>query len=109
MVKKVYLTLNEILLGYLVVNDGQYVFCADKEGISIATQKNPIKMKMFRLNRSGFGYYDAIPAHYCEYLSQIRENLAKDCGIDEKDGDFDKLYKLSSLKLNTINFGITQG
>ena len=107
---KIYLSLNENILGYLREGENGYVFHADKEGIENATKISPIKMKFFTLNKSGMKEYSQIPNHYIQYLDNWdREDIMEKTGIDESDSDFVKLYKIAGTNLQPINFLITQG
>lgn len=108
--EKVYLRLNENVLGYLRESENGYIFHADKEGIDNATKISPIKMKFFTLNRSGIKEYSQIPNHFIQYLDNWdREDIMEKAGIVESDSDFVKLYKIAGTNLQPINFAIMQG
>ena len=108
--EKVFLSLNENVLGYLIASERGYVFHADKEGIINATKEYPIKMKFFTLNKSGMKEYSQIPNHFIQYLDGWdREDIMEKSGINESDSDFEKLYKIAGTNVHPINFLISQG
>ena len=108
--KKVFLCLEESVLGYLVEGDDGYIFHADKEGITNANKINSLKMKFFTLNRNGMKKYSEIPNHYSQFLEGVeREDIIKKAGLEEDDSLFIKLYKVAGLKNSPINFTISQG
>lgn len=106
---KIYLYLENILLGYLTEGDAGYLFYADKENISQAKKSHGILMKFFNLNTSGMKKYDKIPYLFSVYLEGTnREDIIESAGICEGDSEFIKLYKMSKLNLHPINFAIKQ-
>ena len=108
--KKVFLSLDECILGYLIESKIGYIFHADKEGIERAIKTNSLKMKFFTLNRSGMQEYTEIPNHYSQYLEGVdREDIIKKANLQESDSLFMKLYRVAGLKNNLINFTISQG
>lgn len=108
--KKIYLSLEDCILGYLMQSERGYVFYADKEGIQSACALSSLKMKFFTLNRSGMKEYSEIPNHFIQYLDSVdREDIMKKAKINEDDSLFAKLYKIAGLDNNIINFKISQG
>lgn len=108
--KKVFLSLDECILGYLLESENGYIFYADKEGIEKATKISSLKMKFFTLNRNGMKEYSEIPNHYSQYLEGVeREDIIDKAGLLESDSLFTKLYKVAGLRNNSINFTISQG
>ena len=108
--QKVFLSLDDCTLGYLVQGESGYIFHADKEGINDACVLNSLKMKFFTLNRSGMKEYTEIPNHFIQYLDGVdREDIIEEANIYEDDNLFVKLYKIAGLNHNVINFKISQG
>lgn len=108
--RKVFLSLDKCILGYLIESNGGYIFHADKAGIMVAMKNNSIKMKFFTLNRSGMKEYSEIPNHFSQYLEGIeREDIIEKAGLLEDDSLFIKLFKVAGLKNSPINFTISQG
>lgn len=106
--KKIFLYLNEICLGHLLENGDKYSFYADSESVNEAMNKYPLQMKFFKLNKRGMVKYENIPFHFNEYLSALdREDLLIKANISDDDSLYEKLYKLSSLNVNPINFKIS--
>ena len=106
---KIYLYLEDIPLGYLIESDGGYTFYADRENIADAKESHGIPMRLFNLNTSGMKKYDKIPHLFSVYLDGVnREDIVTSAGINDKDSDFAKLYKMSKLNLHPINFVIKQ-
>lgn len=107
--KKVYLSLDEIDLGYLVKAEKSYLFIANESGIEEAFIKNPIAMKFFKLNRDGEQSFDVMPPMFSQFLLEVsRKDLCEKAQIKEDDCEFEKLFKIAGLKIMPINFKIHQ-
>ena len=107
--KKIYLSLDEIDLGYLIEDELSFKFVAHKDNILRAHQENPFIMKMFKLNTAGTKTYSQIPEPFSRFLiSNSRKDLFEKANILDQDSQFDKLYKLASLNMMAINFKIHQ-
>lgn len=108
--KKVFLSIGDITLGYLCEKNEGYMFHASSDSIKEATKNYPIKMKFFTLNKSGINEYPKIPNHFIQYLENVdRIDIVEKAGIVDGDSDFIKLYKVAGLKCQPINFKISQG
>lgn len=108
--KKIYLYLEEIPLGYLIEVEGAYSYYADRENVLLAKEKYPIQMKLYNLNDGGMKDFESIPHLFSVYLDgATREDIIKSAGIEKDDSDFTKLYKLAELDFHPINFSIKAG
>lgn len=106
---KVYLSLNEKDLGYLVEGTHCFKFVADKDVIAHLEEENPLAMLMFKLNKCGEQEYEYIPAPFSRFLAaKNRKDIIEKADIKETDSQFDCLYKLAGLDMMEINFKIHQ-
>ena len=107
--KKVYLSLDEIDLGYLVQTDQSYLFIANEDGVNEAITTNPVAMKFFNLNKIGEKSYQQIPHLFAQFLlASSRNDLCEKAKFNETDDEFEKLFKLAGLNIMQINFKIHQ-
>lgn len=107
--KKIFIKLDNISLGYLIENQNKYFFHANEKNIADTTKRNPIIMKFFTLNTSGVQEYSEIPNHFLQYLECLQQKeLVQQAQINDNDNLFTKLYKISELNLAPINFTISQ-
>ncbi|MBQ8615414.1 MAG: hypothetical protein IJ415_02490 [Clostridia bacterium] len=107
--KKIYLSIEEIDLGYLIETDLGFEFVANKDGVLKAEKENSIVMIMFKLNKTGTNTYSQIPEPFSKFLiSNTRKDLIEKANISEQDSQFEKLYKLAGLDMMQINFKIHQ-
>ena len=106
---KVYLSLNEKDLGYLVEGTHCFKFVADEDVIVYLKNENPLAMLMFKLNKSGKQEYEYIPAPFSRFLAaKNRKDIIEKANIQEEDSQFECLYKLAGLDMMEINFKIHQ-
>lgn len=105
--KKIYLSLDEMDLGYLIEDKKAFVFVANEEGVNSAQEKNPIAMQFFSLNRTGKKVFLKMPHTFSQFLiTDSRKDLMLKANIDDEDSQFEKLFKLAELNLMKINFRI---
>lgn len=106
---KVYLSLNDIDLGFLVEGTNCFNFVAYEDAIAYLKKENPFAMLMFKLNKSGEKIYEYIPAPFSRFLvAKNRKDIIEKAGIKEMDSQFECLYKLAGLNMMEINFKIHQ-
>ena len=107
--KKVYLSLDDIDLGYLTKSEDLFQFVADEVAIKEAEQTNPLAMKLFKLNRKGKMFFDELPNVFRKFLvSNLRKDIISKADIIEEDNDFERLFKLAGLNMMNITFKIHQ-
>ena len=107
--KRIYISFNNMDLGYLIEKDNKFVFVADDYGMAQFESLNPICFKMFSLNKNGEKEYNSMPKEYANFLiSNERKDLMLKAGIVEQDNHFERLYKLSALEMMAKPFKIHQ-
>ena len=106
---RVYLSLNNNDLGYLIKSNNKFKFVAFEDAVEMAKQQTPLAMMMFKLNKTGTKLYDSIPAPFSRFLiTRSRKDLIEKANLLEQDGQFEALYKLAGLDMMEINFKIHQ-
>lgn len=104
---KISLNIEDIELGYLLKRDGKYLFCANGDEVNIAYKRFPLDMLLFKLNSKGMQVYESIPYPFSAFLpGSFREDLMTKAGIKNDDSDYDRLYKLATLRMIRENFEI---
>ena len=104
---KVFLSLDEIDLGYLIQTQNEYKFVANETGIEEANRLNSIAMTLFKLNKTGEQIFDEIPHVFSQFLvADSRKDLCEKAQIKEDDCEFEKLFKIAQLNIMKINFNI---
>ena len=106
---RVYLSLNNNDLGYLMSSNNKYKFVAFEDVIAMAIKQTPLAMMMFKLNKTGTKTYESIPAPFSRFLiGRNRKDLIEKANLSEQDSQFEALYKLAGLDMMEINFKIHQ-
>ena len=106
--KKIYLRFKEFELGFLMQEDNKYVWIPDSRTIDLCFQKYDGVRDMFFLNSIEKEVYKQIPHHFEDFFMAIgRVDLIEMAKIKSTDSDFEKLYKVASLKYFNQDFYIT--
>lgn len=107
--KKVFISFDEIDLGYLIETEKSYMFVANEQGILNAQEKNPIAMSLFKLNKTGKQNYEAMPHMFSQFIvTDSRKDICDKAKINTDDSQFEKLFKIAGLNIMKINFKIHQ-
>ena len=107
--KKIYLSLNSVDLGYLIQTTSGFKFIENEHAITNLKQDDLLTFQLFNIQTLSKQAFTEIPKIYQKFLpSKERKDLIKKANILETDSNFDKLYKLAGLNVMAINFKIHQ-
>lgn len=105
--KKVFLSLDDIDLGFLCEVKQGFQFVANEENMEKLLNEDA--MIFFKLNKNGSKFFEEIPVPFANFLvSDERKDLFEKANILEEDGEFERLFKLANLNMMKINFKIHQ-
>ena len=107
--KKVYLHFKDYVLGFLVQENNSYVWFPDTNNIKSCFYKYNGAVDLFLLEIDKQKIYNIVPQHFSDYLvTSERTDIVKNAKIESSDSDFEKLYKMASLKYFGNDFYISQ-
>ena len=103
--KKVYLYYREFTLGYLTMQEDEYLWVPDVQQIDLFEKK--YQWSWLRLDNKNQKLYKGVPYHYMDYLhSSSRPDLKEHAKIEKNDSDFEKLCKMAKLDFYNEDFYI---
>ena len=104
---KVHLLNRGVSLGYLTkTEENKMLWTPNVPNIEIMKEKYPWIMDMFFLP-SEEKVFDKTPRYYDEFLwASNRADLKQSAGVEDSDGEFEKLYKMGKLDYYPDDFVI---